>query len=122
MLTATQPARNVEDVSQRLWSAAGWGLLLIVAAVTAILVAMWVKRQIMGRPNARLREGVGFTLGDLRQLHQEGKISQEEYERTRDRIVQAAQSAIADAAGDEDRPRPGAPLTKDVDLVRDADR
>ena len=114
--------RPVGDLGERLWQAAGWVLLILVVLVTALLLAMWVKRQILGRPGSRAREGAGFTLSDLRELRREGKISQEEYERTRDRIVQAAQVAIADAAGDMDRPAAGAPLTKDVDLVREAEQ
>ncbi len=98
-----------------------WALLLLVVGVVAIWLAFWFRRQMLGSPRRNAPEAAGFSLTDLRRLRAEGKITKEEYEQTRDRIVQAAQRAISDAS-DDDRPPVDAPRTKDVDLIRDAER
>ncbi len=119
---ATDVARNSQDSSVALRRVLMWVLLLIVSAVVFMLLAFWFRRQFVGSPRTADAVGqAGFTLGDLRRLRAEGKISQDEYEMTRDRIVLSAQSALADAA-DDDKPAIDAPRTKDVDLIRDAER
>lgn len=119
----TGRAADLEDVGQGLWRALGWGLLLTVAAVVAFLLAMWVRRQMVGGPRRAVLEGGGFSLADLRRMRDEGKMSKEEYELSRRRMVAAAQRTLADeaAAHGEDAPRPEQPRTKDVDLVKDAE-
>lgn len=103
--------------------AIGWGLLLTVVAVVAILLAMWVRRQMIGGPSRRQEGVAGFTLGDLRRMRDEGKITPEEYEASRQRLVASAQKTIAEdaAARSEDVPPPEQPRTKDVDLVKDVE-
>lgn len=125
-VVATQPPAgrpDPEDVGQGLMQALGWGLLLTVAAVVAFLLAMWIRRQMIGQPRRGPVESEGFTLADLRRLRDEGKMTGEEYEASRRRMVEAAQRTLADEAAThgQDAPRVDQPRTKDVDLVKDVE-
>jgi len=60
-------------------------VLLIVAVLAGLALVYWVKRRVMG--DAEEGPSVGLTLEDLRRLHREGKLSAEEYERARSRMV-----------------------------------
>lgn len=116
---STQPGA-APDAALGFRRALMWVLLLIVAFVVLVLLAMWFRRHFLGGPKRREREPIGFSLSDLRRLRDEGKITTEEYERTRDRLVHSAQVIVAEA--EKDRPRADAPRTKDVDLIREAER
>lgn len=122
LLELTTRATGVPpDASTGLRRALMWALLLIISFIVLVLLAMWFRRQFLGGTRRSALEPIGFSLADLRRLRDQGKITQEEYERTRDRIVHSAHFAIADAAKD-DRAPVDAPQTKDVDLIRDAER
>lgn len=109
------------ETKTSLWAVLMWVLLLVVAFVTMLLLAMWFRRQFMGGSRRRAAEPAGFSIAELRAMREAGEMSQEEYEMTRDRLVQAAHRKIAHSAG-ADRVRPDAPQTKDVDLIREAER
>ena len=64
---------------------------------------LWLRRRFWGPEDAGV-PGVGFTLGDLRQLHKSGQISEEEFTRAKEKIVAAAQRA---AERDAARPKAG---------------
>ena len=123
-LAAAGARPGTQEVSQGLLRAIGWGVLLVVVAVVAIILAMWVRRRMLGEPSAREESIGGFTLGDLRRMRDEGKLTRKEYEESRRRIVEGAQRALAREAaqGGRDIPSPELPRTKDVDLIRDAER
>jgi len=64
---------------------------------------------------------VGFTLGDLRRLHDEGQLSDEEYEKARTQMIAATQRAAARAAEAAKlavKERGMAAGTTDVDAIR----
>ena len=123
LAAATRATRGIpQDTSSTMRRVLMYVLLLIVAGVVFMLLALWFRRQFVGAPKKSLADPASFSLSDLRQLRADGLITQQEYEMTRDRIVQAAQNAIADASDDADRPPVDAPRTKDVDLIRDAER
>lgn len=48
-----------------------------------------------------------FTLDDLRRLHREGRLSDDEFQRARDAMIQAVQRAAARQDGAESAPRSG---------------
>ncbi|HEX4054611.1 MAG TPA: hypothetical protein VHX86_10135 [Tepidisphaeraceae bacterium] len=66
-------------------------LLLIVVLAGAYLV-MWLRKRLWGLYDSDI-PAMGFTLGDLRQLHRAGKISDAEFQHARDKVVAAAQRA-----------------------------
>ena len=116
-----QVAQIAPETKTSVWTVLMWVLLLIVAFVTMLLLAMWLRRQFLGGPRRRAVEQGGFTIADLRVLRESGEMTQEEYEATRDRLVQAAQRKLA-RTSEADRTPPDAPQTKDVDLIREAER
>lgn len=118
---------NSDDRTRSLMSAVGWILLILTVSVVTIVVALWVKGKWFGHPQRQdYGEGLagGFTVGDLRRMRDAGELSDEEFERARERIVVAAKRQVETetrAAGNPDAPRPDAPQTKDVDLIREAE-
>ena len=102
-----------------------WVLLTIVVTVVLILLALAIKKRFSGGGEPGPGPiGGGFTVGDLRRMRDNGEISDDEFERARERIVAGAKRRLAEEAeraGNPDRPPPDAPLTKDTDLIRDAE-
>ena len=109
------------EAKTSLWAVMMWILLLVVALVTMLLLAMWFRRQFVSGPRRRATEPAGFSIADLRAMRDSGRMSEEEYAAARDQLVQAAQKNMARSLG-QDRPRADAPVTKDVDLIREAER
>ena len=100
---------------------------MIVAAVVLLMLGLWLKRRLDARDSAATAPDVaagGFAVGDLRRMRDAGEISDEEYERARERIVAGARRTMAkeaQAAGDPDRAPADAPHVKNLDLIRDAE-
>jgi hypothetical protein len=64
--------------------------ILLGGLLVAMLIVSWVRK--------RLKEpdepaSAGFTLSDLRQLHKSGQMSDEEFERAKAKVVEAARRA-----------------------------
>jgi hypothetical protein len=65
--------------------------LILLALIFAGWVTVWqVRRRLTGPDES---SGVGFTLSDLRQLHKSGQMSDEEFERAKAKVVEAARRA-----------------------------
>ena len=73
-----------------------WSLVL-VALIVAGWVTVWQVRRRLTKPDETA--GTGFTLSDLRQLHKTGQMSDEEFERAKAKVVDAARRATARADG-----------------------
>src|SRR5690606_31169632 len=68
--------------------------LLIVAAMGVLWLRRWYRTDETGGP-------IGFTLGDLRRLHREGQMTDDEFERAKARMIAGAKRALErDAAPD----------------------
>ena len=65
--------------------------LLLVALIVVGWVTVWQVRRRLTKPDET--SGVGFTLSDLRQLHKSGQMSDEEFERAKAKVVEAAKKA-----------------------------
>ena len=65
---------------------------LIVAVVAMFIGVAWARKRM--NPNEDF-QGEGFSLADLRQMHKEGKLSDEEFERARVKMVEQLQAAQA---------------------------
>lgn len=74
-----------------------WSLILIGVVIILFVAAVWVKR--WASRNEDLGPVTGFSLSELRLLHQSGQLSQEEYDRAKDKIVQAAKTMAAKPPG-----------------------
>jgi len=120
-LAASLNWRSAEGLTR----AVPWMLLIIVAAVVLLVLAFWLKRRFFEGPQKTPDEAVGgFSLSYLRKMHAAGEMSDDEYEKTRERIVSRAQKRIredAEKAGKAAEVRPDQPRTKDVDLIREAE-
>ena len=77
LLVGQTDPRNT--TSAIIWSLVLIGLVLLAFAAVS-LVRRWANKTDAEQP-------AGFTLGDLRQLHKSGKISQEEFERAKALIL-----------------------------------
>jgi hypothetical protein len=74
-----------------------------VVAVLAAVVA-YVRRWMFSNEDAPISPG-GFTLSDLRQLHRDGKMSDEEFERAKARLVAVAQRSMTPPPEPKSKPQ-----------------
>jgi hypothetical protein len=74
-----------------------WSAVLIGLIVVAFLAYAQFKRWMSD--SGPTSSGPGFTLSDLRQLHREGKMTDEEYEQARAKMVASAKK-MADSLPD----------------------
>ena len=67
-----------------------WSLALIGVLAVGLVVVSKVKRRLQepDQPTS-----MGFTLSDLRQLHKSGRMTDEEFERAKAKVVEAAKKA-----------------------------
>jgi hypothetical protein len=70
-----------------------WSLLLIGLIVAGWLTVWQVKRRLQKTDD--VLGNAGFTLSDLRRLHKSGQMSDEEFEKAKARVVDAARRAAA---------------------------
>jgi hypothetical protein len=81
--------------------------LLIVVLAGAYFV-IWLRRRMWSSDDFDVPT-TGFTLGDLRQLHRDGMITDAEFQHARDKVVAAAQKAAQkDSRGDAAKQPPSA--------------
>lgn len=80
-----------------------WLAVLIGAAIAGAIIIALVRRALRDEDDA---DGGGFTLHDLRRMHGEGKLSDEEFARARDAMIAKVRGRGADGAARE-RPNPG---------------
>jgi hypothetical protein len=78
-----------------------WSLLLIGLIVAGWLTVWQVRRRLQRDETVG---NAGFTLSDLRQLHKSGQMSDEEFEKAKARVLDAARKA-AERDADAARPR-----------------
>jgi hypothetical protein len=87
-------------------------LLLAVVVLAGAYAVMWLRRRYWG-PDDGAVPSTGFTLADLRELHRSGQISEEEFNRAKEKILAAHQRAAQrDAAAvkpDVNKPPPQGP-------------
>lgn len=90
---------------QILWAA---GVLLAVLAV-AVVVGLAVRRILFSEPEKR--ETTGFTLEHLRRMHQQGELSDEEWQAMREALLTQNQRELADEEVDLPQPSPSSNRT-----------
>lgn len=67
-----------------------WSVVLIGLLLAAFVAVAQVKKRLIRSDDI---SGSGFTLSDLRRLHRDGKMTDEEFEKAKQAIVVAAQRA-----------------------------
>jgi hypothetical protein len=89
------------------------GLILLLCVVGFVLIT-WVRGRLKADDTGVGQ--TGFTLADLRRLHKQGQMTDEEYERARSQLVALAQRAVneeQDAIGPPQRLPPQNKLRSD---------
>ena len=61
-----------------------WGIIIIMIIVVGLLAALFVKRMLLSDDTPA---HPAFTLSDLRQMHKSGKMTAEEFERAKAKII-----------------------------------
>jgi len=72
-----------------------WSLVLILFLIGMFLLVSRIK-QWLKAPETTV--GTGFTLSDLRQFHKSGQMTDEEFEKAKSRIIEAARKSVAKPA------------------------
>jgi hypothetical protein len=67
-----------------------WITILLVVVLIFAGVVFWLRQRLSPHEDFR---GEGFTLGDLRRLHKEGKLSDAEFERAKAGMIAATHAA-----------------------------
>ncbi len=87
---AYQPATRAEAVSILVWLG-----VIVALAVVAAIVGFVIWRRYTHSDDAGPTRSTAFTLADLRQLHRQGQLSDEEFERARTAIIAQTRAALA---------------------------
>jgi hypothetical protein len=74
-----------------------WSGILLIAAVALVLAAVWLRRRMTAED--QVGPELPFTLDELRKLHQAGDLSDQQYQRARERIIALTDPEAASAAG-----------------------
>jgi hypothetical protein len=119
-LVLAQSAPTVTQENARaIWF---WLLVIVIAAAAVVVLAMVLRRKLLGGDETPDQP---FTLGELRRLKAEGKLTEEEFARARAGIIAHSSAVLAtddkaDAKSERprsadglalDRPADGAPET-----------
>lgn len=86
-----------QDITQVLT----WGIVLVVLLVAGAIAVQWIRRRLRDDGQAASTGSTGFTLTQLRELHQAGKLSTEEFEKAKFAIVAAAKKSADRAAAEK---------------------
>jgi hypothetical protein len=73
-----------------------WSLVLIFFLVLGFVAVSYVRKWV--KDEREPNHGPGFTLGDLRRMHQRGQMTDQEFEKARNQMIAATQRAAERAA------------------------
>jgi len=88
------------------------GLVLGLLLVLGLIALLWlVRKALLGwmQQDPSPTSSAGFTLADLRALHQSGKMTDAEFELAKAQVVKRVQAAAARQAGGSRMPPPTTP-------------
>ena len=66
---------------------------LLVGVIVLLLATVWIRKHFLSGGADDVTAPAGFTLGDLRQLHKNGQMTDEEFERAKAQLVSATKKA-----------------------------
>ena len=75
-----------------------WALVIVALVLAGFVAVTWIRRWASSADDA---PAGGFTLGELRRLHQAGQMTDEEYEKAKAMIVEAAKAVAARKQADQ---------------------
>ncbi len=79
----------------------GWFIVIIIGLILACIFAYRLYAKLTGKTNQDEEETAPFTLGELRRLHREGQLTDDEFEAAKAQIIGAYQKKADPDAGDE---------------------
>jgi hypothetical protein len=82
-----------------------WSVVLVVVLLVLFTVVAWLRKWTSRQDEPSQTPGTGFTLRELREMHEQGQITDQEFERTRAKVVQDAKTA-ADQQARTDKTSP----------------
>ena len=94
---------HLADASSGSGSIVLWVLVLLALLVVGWLVVAYVRKWVFAPDET---EGAGFTLSDLRRMHKEGRMSDEEFEKAKTLIVGVAKAAADKPPASAEEPKP----------------
>lgn len=86
MTTLAQANPSADTTSVILWS-----MVLLAFLVMGFVLVMRLQRRMQRVDDEAPASPLGFTLSDLRQLHQSGQMTDEEFERARGKLLAVMQ-------------------------------
>ena len=89
---AQQPGRSAAAARVLFWLG-----ILVLAAVALAVIALLIRRAVLGQDDA---SQPGFTLGDLRDMHARGELSDQEFEQAKSMVVAQSLAAMDSADGE----------------------
>jgi uncharacterized membrane protein len=69
-----------------------WAMVLIVIVLVLFGAVAWARKRLSAKEDFH---GEGFSLSDLRRMHAEGKLSDEEFDRAKGKMVETLHAAQA---------------------------
>ncbi len=75
-----------------------WLGVIVLAAIVLGVIALVLRRVLMGEQAA---PQIGFTLADLRRLHEDGELSDEEFAQAKGRMLAQGRAMLDDAEGED---------------------
>lgn len=91
----------------------GWSFVLLILVVCAFVGIIWIRKWM--RADDLPTGATGFGLSEMRAMHKRGELTDEQFERARDKITSAAKavtSQMADPAGGRRAPTAGPATTR----------
>ena len=95
--------------SQSILPVFGWSLVLICLLVGGFFAISKLRQWLRDDDGGAPVSPIGFTLSDLRQLHKQGQMTDEEFERAKAKIVGSAKAMAAKLPDPLARDRRGQP-------------
>lgn len=102
-----------------------WLIVIVGVGVAAAIVGFFLWRAYTRQDDTPLTPANAFTLADLRQLHREGQLNDEEFERARAAIIARTRAGLAppeDAVADISDADSQPPADDDLDPEPDSDK
>jgi cytochrome c-type biogenesis protein CcmH/NrfG len=106
MLADATDSAAATDSGSPVLSILFWAMVVIAAVVAAYFIIMRLKAWLSNESDTESMP-IGFTLSDLRRLHADGKMSDEEFEKAKAKMIEATKKAAEKAAQAAKKPTAG---------------
>jgi hypothetical protein len=102
MDAATAIVQLAASNSDRTVDVLKWGGLAVVLIIVGIIAIAIIRKKLLGEDSGFNLEG-NFSLSDLRQLLADGDITQEEFDRAKQIVLERSREMLREAEADSDK-------------------